>query len=218
MGRNDLLMDALAGLLDKQAIHELIMTYCRAVDRRDEAMMLATFHEDAIDDHGLADSTPKGLAAAIAASPSAQLMHFIGNVLIELDGDQAYCESYFISISIPKRTGKRSRVCGRAATSTGARSAPASGSSRIARSMTNGRGSTRSTMPCPMSVISRGRATATIPFIISAPCWALAHTSAERTRVAARAEMGPVAAGTKGNQTAQLPARRLPAIGQPDLA
>lgn len=106
MGRNDLPMDALAGLLDKQAIHELIMTYCRAVDRRDEAMMLATFHEDAIDDHGLADSSPKSLAAAIAASPATQLMHFIGNVLIELDGDQAYCESYFISISHPEKDGK----------------------------------------------------------------------------------------------------------------
>lgn len=46
------------------------MTYCRGVDRRDADMVLSTFHEDAVDDHGQEDTTPQTLVAAIMASPA----------------------------------------------------------------------------------------------------------------------------------------------------
>lgn len=44
--------DALQALLDKQAITELVHTYCRAADRHDHALMRRLYHADALDDHG----------------------------------------------------------------------------------------------------------------------------------------------------------------------
>lgn len=43
---------AIQALLDKQAIQELIHTYCNAADRRDYAKLRSLYHEDASDDHG----------------------------------------------------------------------------------------------------------------------------------------------------------------------
>ena len=39
-------------LLDKQEIHEVLLRYCRGVDRCDRDMIAACYHPDAIDDHG----------------------------------------------------------------------------------------------------------------------------------------------------------------------
>ena len=42
----------LKALLDKQAITELVHSYCNAADRHDHAKMRSLYHDDAIDDHG----------------------------------------------------------------------------------------------------------------------------------------------------------------------
>ena len=36
---------------DRQAIHDVIVRYCRGVDRSDPDMVAAAFHDDAIDNH-----------------------------------------------------------------------------------------------------------------------------------------------------------------------
>ena len=38
-------------LLDKSALYELILNYCRAVDRRDFALLETLYHPDSTDDH-----------------------------------------------------------------------------------------------------------------------------------------------------------------------
>ncbi len=43
---------ALQELLDKQAIHEVLLRYCRGVDRRDEEVLRSVYHADAIHEHG----------------------------------------------------------------------------------------------------------------------------------------------------------------------
>jgi hypothetical protein len=90
-------MSKLQDLISRQEIHQVLMRYCRGIDRGDEDLINSAFHPDAIDDHG----TP-GPAAELArriASDGQQRMHFTGNVLIEFEGDTAYVESYFISFS-----------------------------------------------------------------------------------------------------------------------
>jgi len=43
--------EALQLMLDKMALHELVQNYCRAVDRRDYALLESLYHPDSIDDH-----------------------------------------------------------------------------------------------------------------------------------------------------------------------
>lgn len=92
------LMSRLQEVADRDEIRQTLMRYCRGVDRADEDLINSAFHPGAIDDHG----TPRPateLARGVATGPQRQLMHFTGNVLIELDGDTAFAESYFISFS-----------------------------------------------------------------------------------------------------------------------
>jgi len=99
---------------DKQAIHDVIVRYCRGVDRSDPDLVLAAFHDDAIDNHfGVvlpfreAIGTLKAARSGGGSPPSKTTsMHNICNVLIEVDGDIARCESYVIVIvRIPKDGG-----------------------------------------------------------------------------------------------------------------
>jgi hypothetical protein len=99
---------------DRQAIHDVIVRYCRGVDRSDPDLVLAAFHDDAIDNHfGVvlpfreAIGTLKAARSGGATPPSKTTsMHNICNVLIELDGDVARCESYVIVIvRIPQDDG-----------------------------------------------------------------------------------------------------------------
>jgi hypothetical protein len=86
---------AVQELLDKQAIHDTMMGYCRGVDRLDIDLVAAAFHE--------------GYDRAEQIIESSRSIdrgyHFIGNERIEVDGDQAFCEFYFISFAALERDG-----------------------------------------------------------------------------------------------------------------
>lgn len=86
-------------LLDKQEIHDALMRYARGADRHDPELLLSAYHDDAYADYGGFKGSPKVMAESIAKLPDYPMQHFIGNVLIEVDGDVAYSEAYFISIS-----------------------------------------------------------------------------------------------------------------------
>lgn len=98
---------------DRQAIHDVIVRYCRGVDRRDPDLVLAAFHDDAIDNHfgevlPFREAIGTLKAARSGGSPPSKTtsMHNICNVLIEVDGDIARCESYVIvMVRIPQEGG-----------------------------------------------------------------------------------------------------------------
>lgn len=86
------------------------MRYCRGVDRCDETLIADCFHEGAVDDHGdfAIDAASAGaLYAQLGLSAPLGGMHFLGNVLVELDGDTAFAESYFMSIKEMEKDGVR---------------------------------------------------------------------------------------------------------------
>lgn len=92
------LLQRMREVVDRDEIRQVLMRYCRGVDRANVDLVRSVFHPDAIDDHG----TPRPaaeFARGFETVRQRQLMHFMGNVLIELDGDSAYVESYFISFS-----------------------------------------------------------------------------------------------------------------------
>jgi hypothetical protein len=97
-------------LLDKQACAEVLMTYCRAVDRRDESLLRSVFHPDAWHRHGFegpsndparpsAPGRPGDFVAFVLGylAGFACTHHQLGNVFVELedDGSTAYAEAYF---------------------------------------------------------------------------------------------------------------------------
>lgn len=92
--------DPVALLIDKMQLHELVLNYCRASDRRDFALMRALYHDDAIDNHGEMFSGPVDEFIAWLPTAMAQFeatSHSISNALFAIDGDQANGEIYALA-------------------------------------------------------------------------------------------------------------------------
>jgi hypothetical protein len=88
-------------------IRQVLYRYCRGVDRGDEALLRTVYHPGATDDHGPWKGKGEDFAAYIVESMDQQKpnsQHHITNVLIELDGDRANVESYFLALH-PYRLG-----------------------------------------------------------------------------------------------------------------
>jgi len=91
--------DELADFLAKQACAEVVYRLARGLDRCDARLVRDAFHNDATDDHGIFRGTADEFVAWVI--PQLQTMertqHFIGNVLIEVNGDHARGEAYYIA-------------------------------------------------------------------------------------------------------------------------
>jgi hypothetical protein len=86
---------------DRQQIHDALVRYARGVDRLDPVLINSAYHPDAPDYRG-GQATPGFVGADAGDVLVARLrdscdasFHQISNVLIELDGDEAWVESYF---------------------------------------------------------------------------------------------------------------------------
>jgi SnoaL-like domain len=89
-------------LSDRAEIHDVIMRYYRGVDRFDLDLIRACFHADAAIDFpsfftGDIDEFMTYLQSDESLGGFARTMHFAGNVLIEIDGDRAFTETYVIA-------------------------------------------------------------------------------------------------------------------------
>ena len=99
----------IATLADKQAITEVIRTYCRAVDRLDIPLGQSIFHEHAIADYGpFYNGIGIGVIEAICESHHhlTSHSHQVTNILIEVDGDSAGSESYVFGTMRSENDGK----------------------------------------------------------------------------------------------------------------
>jgi hypothetical protein len=98
----------ISAMLDKQDCIELVHRMARAIDRCDGELVNQLFHPDATDDHGSYKGTAKDFVPWVmeVLSGMRRTQHMIGNILINLDGDRAYGESYFIAHhAIPAENG-----------------------------------------------------------------------------------------------------------------
>jgi ketosteroid isomerase-like protein len=94
---------AVVELQDRQAIHDCLMTYARAVDRLDRELLMTVYHDDAIDDHGVFAGNPEEFADwAIAMHTATHLshQHCIFNSTCDLDGDVAHTETYYMFVGL----------------------------------------------------------------------------------------------------------------------
>lgn len=86
--------------LDKFALHELVLRYCRAIDRRDYGLVRSLYHHDAIDDHGrlfrgTAQQFVEWLPSILARYEAT--VHSISNALFAVEGDFAEGEIYTVA-------------------------------------------------------------------------------------------------------------------------
>lgn len=82
-------------------IHHVLMTYCRGVDRSDAELLRSIYHEGGTDRHGPFFGTGEEFTtyAVERMAPFATMsQHHITNVYMEIDGDEAAVESYFLAI------------------------------------------------------------------------------------------------------------------------
>lgn len=86
-------------LLDKQEISELILRYCRGIDRCDREAVTGCFHPDATDVHGSFRGTVTEFIdwAFRLLERYDSTMHLVANQLITLSGDRAVSETYGIA-------------------------------------------------------------------------------------------------------------------------
>lgn len=85
---------------DIVALQQLVWTYCRAVDRRDLALLRSLYHDDAIDDHGTMfrggpDDYVAWLPSMLARWEAT--LHMIANMVFVVDGDVAEGELVVIA-------------------------------------------------------------------------------------------------------------------------
>lgn len=91
--------DAITRLLIKQEISDVMMRYCRGVNRLDMELVKSCYHEDAWEDHGARRTDAKSYVAALGPALKQQFVstyHFVGNQYVEIDGSRAAHEAYFI--------------------------------------------------------------------------------------------------------------------------
>jgi hypothetical protein len=94
--------DTLRRLADKDEIKDVLLRYCRGVDRRDWELVRSAFFADCIDDHadftGGRDDFITWLSASHNTAGFARSTHILGNCLIEFVSDNvAVVETYFIA-------------------------------------------------------------------------------------------------------------------------
>lgn len=98
-GTTDHNWERLARVVDQQEIADVIYRYCRGIDRCDFELVRSCYHPDAIDDHGdFRGGVDDFIAFVQQGLPRFErTMHFIGNVLVEVQGDSARAESYVVA-------------------------------------------------------------------------------------------------------------------------
>jgi hypothetical protein len=86
---------AVQRMLDERAVEKVHVRYCRGIDRMDWKLVRSCFHEDAYADYGdFKGKLDDFITYAQRGVIFQYTMHFIGNQLVEIDGDTAWAEHY----------------------------------------------------------------------------------------------------------------------------
>jgi hypothetical protein len=91
--------DVLRSLADERAITRVIHQYCRGIDRLDPELVRSCYHADAVDDHGSFLGTRDEFVTWVfrLLDKYASTMHYVGQVLIDIEGDVARSETYALA-------------------------------------------------------------------------------------------------------------------------
>lgn len=90
---------ALDEFISERQIRESVVRYCRAVDRNERDAIAAEYHPDGVDDHGLGAEVPgeQWADACMLRDRTRAYVHHLGQSLIEVFGDDAFAETYWVA-------------------------------------------------------------------------------------------------------------------------
>lgn len=109
------LAERVEALQARQDILDCLNRYSRGIDRCDIDMVAENFHEDAVQDTGLFVGSARGWAESVTKfhlNEGVCQQHHLTNSVIELDGDTAHVESYYLAI-VQLNSGSTKIVSGR---------------------------------------------------------------------------------------------------------
>ncbi|MCV7231845.1 nuclear transport factor 2 family protein [Mycobacterium branderi] len=89
-------------MLDHYEIRKTLSEYCHGCDRGDEAHMASVYLEDSIDDHGALRAPGPEFAHVMTeriVTTTNSLSHMLGQSLINVTGDEAGAETYFLAVA-----------------------------------------------------------------------------------------------------------------------
>jgi hypothetical protein len=96
-GELDALKARLGLLESKDAIRDCLHRYCRGIDRADRESLRSVYWPDGIDDHVLFNGNAYEFIdwCVPLLAQLEQSQHLLGNIHIEIAGDEAHVESYY---------------------------------------------------------------------------------------------------------------------------
>lgn len=88
-------------LIDREEIWQVMLRFARGLDRIDVELTRTCYWDDAIEDHNHFVGDPDGFIASAHATARgfSTTHHGLTNHYCELNGDEAFCETYFIYIA-----------------------------------------------------------------------------------------------------------------------
>jgi hypothetical protein len=94
-GVEEAVAPAVQRLLDEAAIRRVHLNYCRGIDRRDWELVRSCYHADAVDYHGpFEGGVDAFIEWAVERMELVVSAHFVGNQIVDVDGDVAWHEAY----------------------------------------------------------------------------------------------------------------------------
>lgn len=89
-------------MLDRQVIWQVMLRYARGLDRMDREMARSCYFDDAIEDHGRFVGWPEDFLDYTdrIAQMYRSTQHSLTNHFCDLQGDEAFCETYYIFIGV----------------------------------------------------------------------------------------------------------------------
>jgi SnoaL-like domain len=95
---SETLENKVQAILDRQEIEQVLMLYCRAIDRMDYELLKSVYHPDGTDDHGSFCGNAHEFAKVIMASLAEVVidgMHTVTHCAIDVQGKFATSEAYY---------------------------------------------------------------------------------------------------------------------------
>ena len=85
-------------IVDRENIRQLFARYSRGVDRQDADLVRSTYWPDGWDNHGVFEGTvDEFVANFLKIWPTLKMQHMLGQIYIDIHGNEANTESYFMA-------------------------------------------------------------------------------------------------------------------------